>query len=58
MQTANQRTTCPAAACSFNSAWWNASEKLKLEAKLERKLEYLEKLRDQLAEQRIDNLKK
>merc|ERR1712042_411431 len=33
------------------------AEKLKLEAKLERKLEYLEKLKDQLAEQRIINLK-
>jgi len=33
------------------------TEKIKLEAKLERKLEYLEKLKDQLAEQRIQNLK-
>ena len=33
------------------------AEKIKLEAKLERKLEYLEKLKDQLAEQRIQNLK-
>merc|ERR1712215_19700 len=34
------------------------AEKAKLETKLERKMEYLERMKDKLAEQRIENLKK